>query len=242
MSYSELKPAPIRSTAELLARRIEERFPASGLSRVADEMLRLVEHNEQVVLQLRRPLWWLRVLSAAAILALLLLTAWGTGAIWRMAAGGVGGVSEVLEAIDAATSELILLGLTVFFFASLETRLKRRTALRMLHRLRSIAHVVDMHQLTKDPEHVLARVEDTPSSPTRDLSHGELARYLDYCSELLALTSKLAALHAQHLQDPVVLNAVNDIESLTEGLSRKVWQKITILDVAAARAGSAASN
>jgi hypothetical protein len=94
MSYSELKPAPIRATAELLARRIEERFPASGLSRVADEMLRLVEHNEQVVEQLRRPLWWLRVLSTAAILALLLLTAWGAGAIWRMAAGGVGGMTS----------------------------------------------------------------------------------------------------------------------------------------------------
>jgi hypothetical protein len=233
MSYSELRPAPIRATAERLARRIDERFRGSGLSLVAAELLRLAQQNEEVVEQLRRPLWWLRALSAAAIITVLLLTAWGAGTIWRMAAGGVGGVSEVLEAIDAATSELILLGLIVFFFASLETRLKRRTALRMLHRLRSIAHVVDMHQLTKDPEHVLVPVADTPSSPARDLSRGELARYLDYCSELLALTSKLAALHAQHLQDPVVLNAVNDIESLTADLSRKVWHKITILDIAA---------
>ena len=43
----------------------------------------------------------------------------------------------------------------MLFLFSLEGRLKRRTALRMLHRLRSIAHVVDMHQLTKDPENVL---------------------------------------------------------------------------------------
>jgi len=49
---------------------------------------------------------------------------------------------------------------------------------------------------------------------------------------LFALTSKLAALHAQHRQDPVVLDAVNDIESLTADLSRKIWQKITILDMA----------
>lgn len=104
----------------------------------------------------------------------------------------------------------------------------------MLHRLRSIAHVVDMHQLTKDPEHALRPVATTASSPVRTLTRPQLARYLDYCSELLALTSKLAALHAQHLHDPVVLDAVNDIETLTSDLSRKIWQKITILDMAGA--------
>ena len=62
-----------------------------------------------------------------------------------------------------------------------------------------------------------------------------MSRYLEYCSELLSLVSKLAALHAQDLQDPVVLEAVNDVESLTADLSRKVWQKITILDIAGAR-------
>lgn len=64
------------------------------------------------------------------------------------------------------------------------------------------------------------------------LSRTQLPRYLDYCSELLALTSKLAALHAQHLNDTVVLNAVNDIEALTADLSRKIWQKISILAMA----------
>ena len=102
----------------------------------------------------------------------------------------------------------------------------------MLHRLRSIAHIVDMHQLTKDPELALRRVESTDSSPSRTLSRTQLPRYLDYCSELLALTSKLAALHAQNLNDAVVLYAVNDIETLTADLSRKIWQKISILAIA----------
>ena len=34
------------------------------------------------------------------------------------------------------------------------------------------------------------------SNGRRDERPAELARYLDYCSELLSLTSKLAALHA----------------------------------------------
>ena len=72
-----------------------------------------------------------------------------------------------------------------------------------------------MHQLTKDPEYVLHEVAATASSPERRLTQGQLKRYLEYCSELLSLVSKLAALHAQDLQDPVVLEAVNDVESLT---------------------------
>jgi hypothetical protein len=40
----------------------------------------------------------------------------------------------------------------------------------------------------------------------------------------------VAALYVQDSQDPVLLDAVNDVETLTTGLSRKIWQKIMILD------------
>jgi hypothetical protein len=58
----------------------------------------------------------------------------------------------------------------------------------------------------------------------------ELMRYLDYCSEMLALTGKLAALYMQDMRDPVIIEAVNEIEDLTTSLSRKIWQKIMILN------------
>jgi hypothetical protein len=111
-----------------------------------------------------------------------------------------------------------------------DDRIKRRRALRELHFFRSIAHVIDMHQLTKDPSAILGGVEPTPNSPRRTMTRYELTRYLDYCSELQSLTGKLAALYAQNMPDPVVINAVNDIEDLTANFSRKVWQKITILE------------
>lgn len=60
----------------------------------------------------------------------------------------------------------------------------------------------------------------------------ELMRYLDYCTEMRSLTSKTAALYAQFLRDLVVLKAVNGIEELTSGLSRKIWQKLVILHAA----------
>ena len=87
-----------------------------------------------------------------------------------------------------------------------------------------------MHQLTKDPERLLSKEPSTPSSPERLMTSPELGRYLDYCSELLSVTSKLAALLVQYFNDEVVLSAVNEIETLTTGLSGKIWQKIRMLD------------
>jgi hypothetical protein len=231
-SCSELSAEPIAATIAVLARRIQERFAGSGLSQVAAELVHVAERNREIVEQLRRPLWWVRGLTALTMVTVVALVLWAAGELVRRAQAGSGSLPELLQGIDAATNELIVLSIAMIFLLSLEPRLKRRTALRMLHRLRSVAHVVDMHQLTKDPEHVLRPVHDTASSPVRTLTRAQLVRYLEYCSEMLALTSKLAALHAQHLQDPVVLDAVNDIESLTAGLSRKIWQKITILDTA----------
>jgi hypothetical protein len=58
----------------------------------------------------------------------------------------------------------------------------------------------------------------------------ELIRYLDYCSEMLSLTGKLAALYMQDMRDPVIIESVNEIEDLTTSLSRKIWQKIMVLN------------
>jgi len=88
---------------------------------------------------------------------------------------------------------------------------------------------------------LLGRGPPTASSPARKMSKYELMRYLDYCSEMQSLTGKLAALYAQNLPDPIVIEAVNDIEELTANFSRKVWQKISILesyDASAARTGA----
>jgi hypothetical protein len=133
-----------------------------------------------------------------------------------------------LQGLEAGLNEAVLLGVVVFFLFTLEGRLKRARALAALHELRSIAHIVDMHQLTKDPEG-LHRVSNTASSPRRDLAPPELARYLDYCTELLAIVSKVAAVYAERFRDPVALSAVDEVEGLVSGLSRKIWQKIMIV-------------
>ena len=69
-----------------------------------------------------------------------------------------------------------------------------------------------------------------PASASGPMTPLDLNRYLDYCSDALALISKIAALYVQGFQDPILLDAVDDVEDLTAGFSRKIWQKITILD------------
>ena len=93
-----------------------------------------------------------------------------------------------------------------------------------------MAHIIDMHQLTKDPESYFTPAPPVGTAPKRAMTPFELNRYLDYCSESLALISKIAALYVQGFQDPVLLDAVDDIEDLSAGFSRKIWQKLTILE------------
>ena len=124
---------------------------------------------------------------------------------------------------------MVFLSAGIVFLFTFETRLKRRRALIALHELRSLAHIIDMHQLTKDPERLLNRGAPTPASPVESMTTFELSRYLDYCSEMLSLIGKIAALYVQNFDDSVALSAVNEIEALTTGLSRKIWQKIMIL-------------
>jgi hypothetical protein len=124
---------------------------------------------------------------------------------------------------------VVYAAVAVFFLVTIETRVKRRRALRAIHELRAIAHVIDMHQLTKDPEWVLERGPETGVLAARTMTLFELSRYLDYCSEALSLTGKVAALYVQRFDDAVALSAVNQVEELTTGLSRKIWQKLTVL-------------
>lgn len=230
--YSELKCDYILKTLEVLERRIIERFPGSGLSQVCTELKAVGIGVEQLTKRLAQPIWLVRVIvGGLSTLAITIVLAIGMSISKRLSAQ-VDGISDLLQGVEAGINEIVFLFIALYFLGTVESRLKRYAALRALHRLRSIAHVVDMHQLTKDPAYLLATPDPTLSSPQRTMTPYQLTRYLDYCSELLSIVSKLAALHAQYLNDPVILTAVNDVETLAHGLAGKIWQKIMILDIA----------
>lgn len=225
--YRQLDDAKIIETLERLRDRICARFPGSGLGRVSEELLAIAREAAAQVAYLARPNWPVRAGVALAILAMVGTVVLALGRI-RLR-GDVGGWTELVQGIEAGVNDIVFLGIAVFFLLTVETRLKRNRALASLYQLRSIAHVVDMHQLSKDPEQLLSDAPVDPP-PVRTMSREELSRYLDYCTELLSVTSKISALYVERFNDPVTLDAVNEIETLTAGLSRKIWQKITMLN------------
>jgi len=228
-TYRALDPEKVIDTIRVLHQRICERFPGAGLVGVCAELLTLARENSSRAERISSSNMPLRV----AIFMLLALGA--VGLVWiallfRMVPAGADNVYSVLQGIEAGANLVVLIGAAVFFLTRIEERLKRSGALKALNELRSIVHVIDMHQLTKDPSTTVSIAGKTASSPARTLSRAEVTRYLDYCSEMLSLTSKVAVLFAQGFPEPTVTEAVSDIERIAAGLSQKIWQKINILE------------
>jgi hypothetical protein len=140
---------------------------------------------------------------------------------------------DFVQVSEAGLNEAVLIGAGMIFLTTLESRRKRKRVISAVNRLRSIAHIIDAHQLTKDPAGISSINLSTPHSPQRDLTEFNLCRYLDYCSEMLSLVSKIGFLYVQNFDDAAANNAVNELDNLANGLSRKIWQKIMIIQLSA---------
>ena len=231
--FRELEPEKLIETVAALERRVAERFPDSGLRQLCIELLAVARDATSRAAKIAEPNWPLR-LSVGALIALTLAIVVGAFLSLHLSAS-FSDFGSFAQAVDAGVNDVVLLGIGVFFLVSLERRIKRRRVLHALHELRSLAHIADMHQLTKDPDEVLGAAPQSAGSPVRGMSRADLGRYLDYVTELLSLVSKIAALYVQRFDDELALGAVNEIEQLTTGLSRKIWQKITLLDTSISR-------
>lgn len=228
--YQSLDPVRILETLERLRDRIDARFPNYGIGRVCRELIDTARFTTEKAARLAAPNWPLRAAVGLIIVA----------GVWaQFEAAELLHLEDVetniglLQSLEAAVNLLILFGGAAWFLMTLEERFKRQRALDALHQLRSMAHVIDMHQLTKDPTALLQE-----RAPPRQMTKFELTRYLDYCAEMLSLIGKLAALYADRMRDPVVIEAVTEIENLTTGLARKIWQKITLIGEIEERAPS----
>jgi len=231
--YRSLDPQCIIETIAQLERRIGERFPHSGLRRVCQELLLVARETKERIEAVCQPNLGLRAISIAMMIAGLALLGYvGTIIEVKRDADNLFGV---LQGIDSAFNIMILMGVAALFLAGLESRWRRQRVLSHLHELRSIIHVIDMHQLTKDPSAQATVGTGTPSSPQRQLTPFELVRYLDYCSEMLSLSAKVAALYAQNTRDSVVIETEGDLAQITANMSAKIWQKISIVENEQAR-------
>jgi hypothetical protein len=225
MPYRSIDASLVVETLEKLNARIKERFPEVGISAVCSELTQMAIDTKARVVLLAKPILPIRI-----GVALVLATGFGFavyGGHLLSLENHTKELFSLVSGLESIVNLILVVGTGIFVLTSFEARYKRHQAIKSLHELRSIIHVIDMHQLTKDP--AMLGGARTNSSPDHDLSAFELVRYLDYCSEMLSLAGKLAALYAQDFSDRDVIDAASDIEQLATNLSQKVWQKITIV-------------
>lgn len=229
--YRRLDPGLVAQTAHRLFERISERFPGSGLSRVAAELALTAEDAGQQTRALNRPYYSLRIMVFLVIFGGLAAQVWGFTLIDWSALKEADDPVEFTPVLESALNILLLMAGGVWFLLTLEERVRRNRVQAWLHQLRALAHVIDMHQLTKDPTVILTPGDvRTEAAEQRPMTRFELVRYLEYCAELLALTGKLAAVMAGEADDHVIVAAASDVENLCTDLGREVWQKIMILE------------
>lgn len=225
--FRQLDEAKIVDTLTALRDRIHNQFPDSGLGSVAEELIAVADEVAECAKYLSKTNWPIRIF-AGLLIAGMVLVLYLAGPRVELPAGAHK-FSDV-QSIAAVFNIAGVSGVAVLFLLRLETNLKRKRAHAVLHELRSLAHVVDMHQLAKDPAGRRLPEPEITESPKGAMSPASLGRYLDYCTDLLSLTGKLSALLVQAFKDSVVLSEVNEIEALTSALSGRIWQKIQLLE------------
>lgn len=239
-SYERLDGAEVRAVITYLGERIDTYLPRHpGLRAATDELGKVVDGLQERSLSAPRQRAALVLVARALILVVAAVSVVAVVTAVRDALTRVGKLAafEWLPVLESLINDLVFAGIAIWFLLSLADRVVRNDLIRRLHRLRSLAHIIDMHQMSKDPAPVLGRsVPADPAEPAgpervspRTMSARDYGLYLEYCSELLSLTSKAAALCAEESTDALVLDTVSEIENLTTGMSRKIWQKISLL-------------
>jgi hypothetical protein len=220
----------VGATVAHLERRICARFGERGLTKAARDLGQLVGQVEEEASQshtrLKRRTLAGRATSITIIVATLVALVFS---LQSPVTKGLERNEHWVFLVESVINDLVFVGIAVLFLWAMPERLERRALLQTLHRLRSLAHVIDMHQLSKDPEQLSPTYVATAESVQHGLDADQLYHYLDYCSEMLSLTAKTAALCGEHTADGVVLETISTIETLTTQLSNKIWQKISQL-------------
>jgi hypothetical protein len=230
--HEPLEAAAVRETVQELHDRIEARFPKRGLLQVAQDLLTLVDEVAAGAGTIQGRIRIARVASRVVMAAILAGTVFALVLALKDAIVQDERISsslDLLPLIETSINDIVFAGIAVFFLWSFPERLQRGRLLNLLHQLRSTAHIIDMHQLSKDPEQLRPTFVRTSASKPLNMTRDEVERYLDYCSEMLSLVGKTAALCAEESRDNVVLETVSTVESLTVATSRKIWQKISML-------------
>jgi hypothetical protein len=208
-----LDASKIIETAKHLADDINVRLSGSSLAGLAEELARIAVATDERGRQARRPILAIRLFSVLAICLALL-------GLWYLARHihtrwEFGTIAEFFQAFNAGFNLLVLLAGSLWFFVTLETRIKRREVLEFIEELREFVHVIDVTQLYYTPDLYRSRHGGTP----RNLAIDET--YLLYCVQMLAVISNLAPLYSRGAIGDSILRAASEVEMLAIAITTK---------------------
>jgi hypothetical protein len=206
----KLRPDKLIATSLELATWIRKEHPSAHLSDVADDVYALTTEAVAKAERIRRPMYWLRLLLTLAFAGL------AYGVYWHYTHHSE---KEFMDLLNSLKPLGVFAGSAVIFVITLETRVKRWKALKAIHELQSVVHIIDMHQLGKDP--MIEKFRDDP-----DGVEVKMEQYLHCCTALIAIVSKIGQLYLDHFYDASATTAVNEFEAVATGTSQKIWSKI----------------
>ena len=149
MNPTSIHHDKVHETLLRLETRIAERFLNSNLRKVFHHLLEVTEESSENIEWISRPLWLIRGLTYTVIAISIIAIVYGFTLLnYNIENPNFG---DILALAESTINDLVLLGAAIFFLLTLENRMKRSRALKKLNELRAMAHVIDMHQLTKDP-------------------------------------------------------------------------------------------
>lgn len=181
-----LREDKLLETAERLQKRIAKLFPDSGLTQIAGEIVQITREAMARAERIRRPDLLLR--GGLVLLALLALA--GVVKHFYSYNDSSTALKDRMQFMDTTKGAAAYMAGAAIFLVTLEVRLKRRRALKAIHELRAMAHIIDMHQLTKDPDR-LGR-KDEPLLVGAKVTDADLmGRYLNYCTRQETLMSPI---------------------------------------------------
>ena len=206
----------IIESAKNLAEEINVRLSGTNLALLAGELARLAVVTEERARRARRPFLAIRACSALAIILVLL-------GLWYVARHihtrwEFGTINNVFDAINTGFNLLVLLAGVLWFFVTLEARIKRKEALGHIEELREFAHVIDVTQLYYTPDLYRHRHEGQSGNPTFD------ENYLLYCTQMLGVISNLAPFTRGATGDSI-LRAAAEVEMFTIAIITKHMAK-----------------
>ncbi len=230
-----LQGRSLAHAAQDLAQRMTAEFPARGLTEEARELAKDAEIFVQEAESLGRrgtSFHAIRVIAIAGFVFWLGATSLVLLRIWTVLerTSESADLLQFMQGIDAGIHIAVSAAIAIYFLATLEQRRRRRIAFTGLNALLNFAHVIDSHQIDKDPTAFVSDLPHVRVSPKPQLEPAQLLRYLDYCSEMLSLVRRLGALYGQESGDVIITESVDNISDLTSSLSNKIWQKMNILN------------